>query len=100
MGDDTLFEQLGELVRVNRRLDGVVIGSLVGFAEDGAPLVDFAGNPHDDPMTARTVTTLCAEDVGREVALLFEGADSAKPVLIGPILRPGSAETRKLAVWR
>ena len=45
MGDDTRFEQLDELVRVNRRLDGVVIGSLVGFAEDGAPLVDFAGNP-------------------------------------------------------
>jgi len=98
MGDDTQFEPLGELIGVTRRLDGVVIGALVGFAEDGAPLVDFPGNPHDDPIPARTVTMLRAEDVGREVALLFEGTDSTKPVLVGPILNPSAADTLKLAV--
>jgi hypothetical protein len=83
-----------------RRLDGVVIGALVGFAEDGAPLVDFPGNPHDDPVPARTAAVLGEEDVGREVALLFECADPTKPVLVGPILHPVPEEARKVSVRR
>ena len=85
MGDISQLEQLGEAVSSSRRVDGVVIGALVGFAEDGAPLVDFSGNPQDNPVPARTTAVLSREGVGREVALLFEGSDPAKPILIGLI---------------
>jgi hypothetical protein len=88
MSDISQFEQLGEPVTSSRRLDGVVIGALVSFAEDGVPLVDFSGNQQDNPVPARTTIVLSHEAVGREVALLFEGADPAKPILIGLIEQP------------
>ena len=100
MGDISQFEQLGESVSSPRRLDGVVIGALVGFAEDGVPLVDFSGNPQDSPVLARTIAVLSREDVGREVALLFEGAEPAKPILIGLMAQPQQQRPRKVSVDR
>ena len=88
MSDISQFERLGEAVGSPRRVDGVVIGALVGFAEDGAPLVDFSGNPQDNPIPARTTAVVSCKDVGREVALLFEGSAPAKPILIGLIEQP------------
>jgi len=88
MGDISQFEQLGEAVGPPRRLDSVVIGALVGFAKDGVPLVDFSGNQQDNPVPARTTVVLSGEAVGREVALLFEGTDPAKPILIGLVEQP------------
>ena len=91
----------GEAVGTQRRMDGVVIGALVGFA-DGAPLVDFPGNEHDSPIRARTTVVLGNDDLGREVALLFEAADPTRPVLIGPILHQGqdTGRERKLKLRR
>src|SRR6266850_109288 len=100
MGDISQFEQLGESVSSPRRLDGVVIGALVGFAEDGVPLVDFSGNPQDSPVLARTIAVLSREDVGREVALLFEGAEPAKPILIGLMEQPQPQRPPKVSVDR
>jgi len=100
MGDISQVEQLGESVRAPRRLDGVVIGALVGFAKDGVPLVDFSGNPQDNPVAARTMVVLSREDVGREVALLFEGTDPAKPILIGLIVQPQQQKPRRVSVYR
>ena len=100
MGDISQFEQLGESVSSPRRLDGIVIGALVGFANDGAPLVDFSGNPQDNPVLARTMVVLSREDVGREVALLFEGTDPAKPILIGLLAQPQQQRSRRVSVDR
>ena len=100
MGDIAQFEQLGEPVSSPRRLDGVVIGALVGFANDGVPLVDFSGNPQDNPVLARTIVVLSREDVGREVALLFEGTDPAKPILIGLLAKPQQQRPRRVSVDR
>ena len=54
-------------------LPGVVIGVLMGFAADGAPLVVFAGNREDMAVPVRTTARRGTDDVGRDVALLFEG---------------------------
>jgi hypothetical protein len=70
------------------RIDGVVIGVLMGFAADGVPLVVFPGNPSEAALPARTTAALTPEDVGREVALLFEGGDPALPLVVGRLVRP------------
>jgi hypothetical protein len=74
---------------VGRRLDGVVIGVLLGFGEGGEPLVVFPGNPREEAVPARSAAALAAGDVGGEVALLFEGGDPARPLVVGRLLRPG-----------
>jgi hypothetical protein len=65
---------------------GVVIGVLMGFGDDGRPLVIYPGNPKDEATVAYSTAQLAERDVGREVALLFEGGDPARPVIIGRIL--------------
>jgi len=71
-------------------LDGVVIGVLTGISVAGEPLVAYPGNPGEDAVLARTTTGLGAGDLGVEVALMFEGGDAARPLVIGRILRPGA----------
>lgn len=71
---------------------GVVIGTLAGTDEQGRPLVDFPGNRGRRPMAACTTASLDEQDVGREVALMFEQGDSGKPVLLGVIQAPQPAQ--------
>jgi uncharacterized protein DUF6484 len=100
MDDVVQFEQLDESVGGRRRLEGVVIGVLVGVADDGVPLVDFPGNTQDSPVAARTIVIVSHEDVGREVALLFEGGGSARPVLIGLMAQPHPQQPVTVSVNR
>jgi hypothetical protein len=71
-----------------RHIDGVVIGILVGFDEAGTPLVAFPGSAKSAACAARSSTSLSRDDVGREVALLFEQGDPARPLIIGRIQHP------------
>ncbi|NJO37925.1 MAG: hypothetical protein HC871_10320 [Rhizobiales bacterium] len=75
-------------------LDGVVIGVLLGLGDGHLPLVVFPGNPEENAITARTTVELSADDVGVEVALMFEGGDAARPIIMGRLLRPGGAPPR------
>jgi len=70
------------------QLTGVVIGLLVGYKDDQTPLVAFPGNPDENAIPARSTVMLDDEQIGKEVALLFEGGDPRRPILIGPIQHP------------
>ncbi|AJD45437.1 hypothetical protein C9413_27450 [Rhizobium sp. SEMIA 4085] len=69
------------------RIEGVVIGVLLGF-EAGAPLVVFPGNPRDTALPARSLADLTSAMIGAEVALLFEGGDATRPLIVGRIVEP------------
>jgi hypothetical protein len=50
--------------------------------------VAFAGNTKDTGRQARSSAILSQDDVGHEVALLFEQGDPARPLIIGRIQHP------------
>jgi Domain of unknown function (DUF6484) len=71
---------------VVERIDGVVIGRLAGF-EAEVPLVTYRGA--DGPRAARSLAALDQASVGAEVALLFEGGDPDRPLIVGRVVEPG-----------
>lgn len=83
---DLLTEESSEEPGV-RKLAGVVIGKLCKIADHGLSLVDFPQNPGIKPIAARTTIALSADDLGREVVLMFEEGDSHKPIVTG-LLQP------------
>jgi hypothetical protein len=83
------------MAEVRERIEGVVIGVLMGF-EGGAPLVVFAGNPSEAAVPARTLAALDYGAIGAEVALLFEAGDPARPLIVGRIVEPGRGPAREV----
>lgn len=81
--------------KVATRIDGVVIGVLVGLRDEATPLVVFPGNPKEESIAARTTKRWSQEDIGCQVALLFEGGDPAYPLVIGRIQNPESVQTEE-----
>lgn len=70
-----------------RLIDGVVIGMLLGF-DEGAPLVVFPCNAQDRAIPARSLARLSSDDIGCEVALLFEDGERDRPLIVGRIMEP------------
>lgn len=85
-------------MEVLERIDGVVIGLLIGF-ELGAPLVVFVGNPRETAIAARSLTELDVSAIGSELALLFEEGDPTRPLVVGRIVDPAH-KNRELQVVR
>ena len=79
-------EQLQKPIAIaEQKIDGVVIGLFLSINAAGEPLVAFPGNPLETAIPARSTTTLDKEDVGKEIALLFEGGNPLQPLIIGKI---------------
>jgi len=71
-----------------QQINGVVIGVLLGFSDSKKPLVAFPGNKSETGIAANTTSTLSLDDVGKKMALLFEGGDPGRPIVIGRIQHP------------
>ena len=75
------------MTKTVKRIDGVVIGIFLGL--DGeAPLVVFPGNAKETAVRARSLTEMSSDMIGAEVALLFEGGDPGRPLIVGRIVEP------------
>ena len=66
--------------------------------DDGAPLVVFPGNPSEAAYRTHHAPP-DPDDVGREVALLFEAGDPARPLVIGRLIRPEPAPVSPRPRW-
>ena len=80
---------------VKDQVEGVVIGLILAI-EHGAPLVVFPGNLSETAIQARSLTRFQPEDMGAEVAILFEDGDRTRPLIIGRIIDPQRAETLRV----
>jgi uncharacterized protein DUF6484 len=65
-------------------LHGAVVGVLIGFDDEGrTPLVIFPGQLGETAVAARATQDLHGAQIGREVVLVFEGADPRRPIVVG-----------------
>jgi len=71
-----------------RHTDGIVIAKFMGLDDSGTVSVEILGHAGRQTLSARTTTTLREEDIGRDVALMFEEGDLLKPIVIGLIQGP------------
>ncbi len=73
----------------------VVIGTLAGVAADGAPLVDYPGNPAGRPVPALATARYGDVPPGRSLALLFLDGDPARPLAIGVVGQPDAPQEER-----
>ncbi len=68
---------------------GVIIGELIGITNEGrTPLVCYPGQPGTAALHARATVDLHGAHIGRQVVIMFEAKDLAKPIIMG-VLREG-----------
>jgi Domain of unknown function (DUF6484) len=66
------------------RIDGALVGRLVGFKDEGTvPLVVYEGQPSSAAVAARATVDLVGSQIGREVLLMFDDGDPYRPLVIG-----------------
>ena len=67
-----------------RPTQGVIVGTLVGFMDNGAtPLVAYPGQPGTAALAARTTVDVHGAHIASEVVLLFESGDPSRPIIVG-----------------
>jgi hypothetical protein len=77
------------------RSSGVTLGRIVAVQPPDVALVTFEGRAADPPLRARSLVSLLASDVGRDIALMFETGDPIRPIVIGRIEKAPAASARR-----
>lgn len=75
---------------------GILVGVLARVTDNGEPSVTFPDNLAVLPVMARSATPVHPDDVGKEVALLFENGDISKPIVMGLMQKSISATEEAL----
>lgn len=74
--------------RSPERIDGIVTGTLIGFADEGqTPLVTYPQQPGSAAIAAAAILDLHGPHIGRQVVLQFENGNPARPVIMGLLRR-------------
>ncbi len=73
--------------------NGVAIGHLISVKR-GRLYVVFPENPKTQAVLAKSTVQMSSDDIGSEVALMFESGDLSKPIVIGKIIS-ATQELRK-----
>src|SRR5262245_56680071 len=68
-----------------QRIDGVIVGTLIGFRDSHEPLVTYPGQPGSAALTAKTTIDLDVVHIGHELTLVFENGDPQRPIVTGRI---------------
>lgn len=69
-----------------RQIHGVIIGELVGMADEGRiPLVCYPGQPGTSALAAQTTVDLHGAHIGHRVVLLFDAGNPLKPIVMGAL---------------
>src|SRR4051812_18928780 len=76
----------------------VVIGHVVGIGDDGAPLVDFPGNPAAAPVVALATARYEQVPSGAPVALMFVDGDRTRPLAIGLIAQSDDQPSERVTL--
>ena len=97
MGQDLLLPLVNGPTRMSSEASplcsGTVVGTLIGMTDDArTPLVTYHGQAGSAAIAARSILDLPAASIGRSVVLVFEGADPARPIIIG-VLREESGSS-------
>lgn len=93
-GTESELDRIVDAADSNRgaaRIDGIVIGRLIGFGDHGGAMVWFPELPDSESLLAKSVCALDPSAVGREVALMFENGDPTCPIAMGLIENPSGA---------
>jgi hypothetical protein len=74
-------------------IPAAAVGTLTGIDESGRPLVAFPADGAAPRTPARSTVALGANDAGREVVVVFEEGDAARPIIVGLVqpTRPADA---------
>jgi hypothetical protein len=70
------------------KIDGVRVGTLIGFVHGDQPLVTYDANVGLAALVARTVENLQPEHIGEQVVLVFENGDPGAPIITGRLRSP------------
>lgn len=81
---ELVLQAQAEAATRSERVDGVMVGEVVSLT-DGEVRVCYDGCTDEAGRIARTILPITALDIGKPVALMFEGGDLQKPIAVGPI---------------